>query len=436
MKRIFALVLASGLAACSAEHSSSSDDSAQAATVAVDPYRELMIVHPSVVADPLRTSNAGDGHWSFRWLMERLSADSNMSPGEFVEAWLAQFRLTQVPGTSAPLRDRPGVDALIAKWPKDRAGHVDLAHSPFRLMAIVNRIDKGTSLGDMGEGRFVFSLVDQDTMAAHHPDLQAADPMSMTVIFEFHLPGQPKTAPKDNQQRQKNAQKWHALGGMPFGESYNHALQGLTDAFVSTYGTKSLNQLRTNVIALATSSLLKGQPGPEAESVWELREFKLVGGKLVVSPVQATAGDAYIGDPTFGQYLLDNKADLLAGKLALGTFAGFTASQEFSKTRWQFPDVGGQPFPDDVRFAFAKGTCNGCHNAEQASFAAPQFPEGQSIGFLHITPFVGADHSPGGDLSGTERVSGFLKVKDLPRRATFMQNVLANPASTQGTTPY
>jgi len=48
----------------------------------------------------------------------------------------------------------------------------------------------------------------------------------------------------------------------------------------------------------------------------------------------------------------------------------------------------------------------------------------------------GADHSPGGDLSGTERVSGFLKVKDLPRRATFMQNVLANPASTQGTTPY
>src|SRR5207249_4028332 len=110
-------------------------------------------------------------------------------------------------------------------------------------------------------------------------------------------------------------------------------------------------------------------------------------GALQVVGVQATADDTYNHDPTFAQFLFDNRADLLAGKLKLGEFIGYTSTENFSQTRWSFPDIGGQPFPEDVRFAFAKATCNGCHNAEQSSFPAPQFPEGQSLGFYHITPF-------------------------------------------------
>ena len=286
----------------------------------------------------------------------------------------------------------------------------------------------------MGEGRFVFALVDPDTLDPSNPDPATADPLSMTVIFEFHQPGQPKTDGQDKKQRHRNARKWHQLGAMPFGESYNKTLQAITDAFVTTYGPASLNQLRTDEITLSEPVLLKGQPGPGGpDRVWELREFKNTSGTLRPGPVQATAGDSFDRDPTFGQYLLDHKDDLLAGKLALGTFAGYSSEESFSKTRWQFPDVNGQPFPEDVRSAFAKGTCNGCHNAEQASFPAPQFPEGAQIGFYHVTPFPTAA-SPSGDLAGTERVSPFLKNTDLPRRATFMQNVLADPTSTVGTT--
>lgn len=429
MRRILALLLLA--AGCSGP---GTDETAAAAkAIDINTYKELMIVHPSVVADAERTSNVADGHWSFRWLMERLSADSGLSPGEFVEAWLHQFRLTTVPGTDVPLRDRPGVDDLIARWPKDDSGHIDLAYSPFRLLAIVNRIDKGTSLGDMGEGRFVFALVDPDTLDPGDPDPRMATPMSMTVIFEFHQPGQPKTATKDHKQRQRNAQKWHALGSLPFGERYNRALEQITDAFVTTYGPASLNQLRTDEIALAGETLLPGQPGPEAGAPWELREFKIKDGLLQIGPVQATADDRFDRDPGFAQYLLDHQDDVAAGKLVLGPYAGYTSTESFSTTRWEFPDVGGQAFPETVRFNFAKNTCNGCHNAEQASFPAPQFPEGGAIGFYHVTPFP-KEKSPGGDLAGTERVSPFLKQKDLPRRATFMQNVLVDPTTTVGAT--
>lgn len=421
MRRLFAAPLLFAVA-CGGQVVAPGDDvtaAAASAPVTIDPYKELMIVHSSVVADPWRTSNLYDGPWSFRWLMERLSADSGLLPNQFVEAWLQQFRLTAVPGTSVPLRDRRGADDLLARWRKDASGHIDLADSPFRLLAIVNRIDKGTSLGDMGEGRFVFALVDPDTH----------EPMSMTVIFEFHLPGQPKTTTTDHKQRQRNAMKWHALASLPFGHSYNAALQQITDAFVTTYGTASLNQLRTDEIALAGQTLLPGQPGPEAGAPWELREFKIRNGLLQVSPVQGTADDRLNGDPGFAQYLVDHAADVLAGKLVLGDYAGYTSTESFSQTRWSFPDVGGQPFPDDVRGAFARGTCNGCHNAEQQSFPAPQFPEGAQLGFYHLTPFPPSP-SPGGALDGTERISPFLKTKDLPRRATFLQNILQNATST------
>ena len=425
MNRIVAFTLAATAAACGGQLEGPPPDevAAVASSIQIAPYKELLIVHPSVVGDPVRTSNAGDGHWSFRWLMERLSADSGLAPDAFVEAWLHEFRETTVPGTSIPLRDRPGVDDLLARWPKGSDGHIDLGRAPFRLLAIVNRIDKGTTLGDMGEGRFVFGLVDPDSGA----------PLSMTVIFEFHQPGQPKTPTRDHKQRQRNAQKWHALASLPFGAAYNRALQQITDAFVTTYGPASLNQLRTNEIALAGERLLSGQPGPEAGAPWELREFKIVDGRLQVGPVQATADDRFDRDPGFARYLLDHRDEVLAGKLPLGSYAGYTSTEAFSATRWELPDVDGAPFPEDVRGAFARNTCNGCHNAEQATFPAPQFPEGGALGFYQVTPFPPGPPARGG-LAGTERVSEFLKTKDLPRRATFMQNVLVDPTTTVGAT--
>ena len=34
----------------------------------------------------------------------------------------------------------PGVDDLLAKWPRDDYGSLDLAYSPFRLMAPPRRV--------------------------------------------------------------------------------------------------------------------------------------------------------------------------------------------------------------------------------------------------------------------------------------------------------
>jgi len=442
MKRLLLLSLSLALSAgCSSSPDPSSPGpdqelSEQAAAISIDPYKELMIVHPTVVNDSTRTNNMTGGHWGFRWIMERLSSNSGMAPGVFVEHWLKQFHETTVPGKNLPLRDRQGVDELLSKWKRDASGRLDLRYSPFKLMAVTNRIDKGTSLGDMGEGRFVFALVDPDTLG-DPANPQAATPLSMTVIFEFHLPGKPTTPEKDNAQRQRNAKKWHALGSLAFGESYNHELQLITDAFVTTYGPDSLNQLRTNEIALGGPGLIRGEPGSnDTNQIWELREYKIVGGKFAVAPVQATAGDIWVKDPTFGQFLLDNRDAVLAGKVNLGDFAGYTASEDFARTRWEFPTVNGAPYPEDVRSAFAKGTCNGCHNAEQASFAAPQFPEGSQLGFLHISPFHDTTRPSSDPLAGTERVSAFLKNTDIPRRVTFMKGVLDNASSTLGETKF
>ena len=128
MNRFAVLALVAGVAACGAySDAASTDESAETTASAVQPFKELMIVHPSVVHDPLRTSNVADGHWSFRWLMERLSSKSGLAPNEYVEAWLSGFHTTTIDGTSQTLRDRPGVDDLLARWPKGEDGHIDLA---------------------------------------------------------------------------------------------------------------------------------------------------------------------------------------------------------------------------------------------------------------------------------------------------------------------
>src|SRR5436190_13501971 len=75
----------------------------------VDPWKELVIVDSSVVLDA-RTSNASDGAWSFRQLMERLG------PGDLAETWLRTYRQTALNGFAVD--DRKGVEDLIASWPR------------------------------------------------------------------------------------------------------------------------------------------------------------------------------------------------------------------------------------------------------------------------------------------------------------------------------
>src|SRR5438105_14031834 len=104
---------------------------------AIDPYRELVIVDSSVILDA-RASNAADGAWSFRRTAEQL-APSGMTPAQLVENWLRSFHVSAVGGRQVD--DRPGVDGLLASWPRGADGSLDLSRPPFRLIAIASRLD-------------------------------------------------------------------------------------------------------------------------------------------------------------------------------------------------------------------------------------------------------------------------------------------------------
>src|SRR5207249_721271 len=87
-----------------------------------------------------------------------------------------------------------------------------------------------------------------------------------TVIFEYGIQAKSCDGIK------AWAQRWHALGSIPFGENYNVALQSITDTFTRIGANpnkpngSAINQVRTDEIALVR---VLGLP-------WELREFALL----------------------------------------------------------------------------------------------------------------------------------------------------------------
>jgi probable HAF family extracellular repeat protein len=339
----------------------------------IDAWRELVIVDSSVVLDA-RASSAEDGAWSFRRTAEQLSPD----PARLIEDWLQTFHTGSVGGRGVD--DRPGVDRLLAAWPRASDGSLDLSRAPFRLIAIASRLDLATSAA--GEGRLIYGLVDPAT----------GEPGLMTVAFEYALP--PLGAASD---RQAWAARWHALGNLAFGPAYNAALQALTESFAKG---SALAQVRTNEAAF-------GSP-------WELREWKLQGGRLQPVWTAENPDQTLNGSPALAQFILDHQADIRAGRAALPKeLLGGTALETGA---WRFP---GQPRIDEpLRHAFAMQTCNGCHSSE--TFSAQ--------GFFHVNPL--RPITPGGN--GQDRLSEFLRGAELRRRADHLAALVAG-ATAEGT---
>jgi hypothetical protein len=345
--------------------------------------------------------------------MEQLSGNQGLDfATDFVTDWLASFHPENVftPVPDGMLSDRPGVDDLFAKWPKLADGRIDLKKSPFRLLAIVNRLDLGTSFGNFGEGRFVFGLVDPVTGAN----------LPMTVIFEYNLPGLPSDPVADSLKRKAWATRWHNLGKYAFGDpNYNTELANITTAFAKHGGGSSIHQLRTNELALAENPMVTGAPSSPA-SFWELREWHLGDeGFLDVAPVKNTPDASFNHDPGLDAFIQSNAAAIANGSIDLSqtaagaAFLGFESHEQFGATKWSFPTVS-----DPLRGQFGMLTCNGCHNAEQPTLP----PLANGVGFYHVSPMV--PPSGAGDTAGTERLSPFVLNIDLPRRGKFMQAVL------------
>ncbi|MFL6621926.1 MAG: choice-of-anchor X domain-containing protein [Sulfurifustis sp.] len=329
----------------------------------IDPARELMIRHPSVVEDPTRTfdpcTGAGTpmGPWTFGYLMTQMANQSatGLDPAVFTRRWLQRWEFDQVVNDFLVPRRLDIQNDIINPWPKLADGRLDLARAPFRLLAIVNRVDLRENLlyggGSAGELRFVFGALNLS---------QCNSPLQFTVIFEYGVK-QPSCSALV-----AYAQQWHNLGSLVIGSAaYNAALQAITDPVVvagadpSKPNGSALNQLRTNEIAIAP-------PGGQ----WELREFKidpLVSGHLSEVTVKQTPSTSLNNQAVIRDFINDNEAAILAGTYVvpldypgMTPFLGGSSITPFG-VFWNGPAVINNL---EARHLFSLGTCNGCHAGE------------------------------------------------------------------------
>jgi hypothetical protein len=309
------------------------------AACTIDRQAELAITALSVVEDPVRT--APGGVWHFGTLMRAMAG--NEDPSNLVRQWMMKWGAPQqVNGLTLPARQKM-LTHVLGPWEQRSGGAarpLDFSTAPFRLLAIVNRMDLRRAGVQAGEGRFVFGVLDTQ-----------GRPLPFTVILEYALPG---TTPEAVQ---RWAQDWHELGQLGLSHpDYKTKLQALTARFTAAGvmagrpAGSALNQIRTNEVALA-------EP-------WEMREFVLTTGGLQPATVKLTPDFGFDNTTRLRDYIQANQADILAERHAVpesfggGKFLGAAAMMP-EGFFWRAPNVNAE-----ARHKFSLNTCNGCHARE------------------------------------------------------------------------
>lgn len=362
----------------------------------VDPERELFVIDLSVVRDCFRTTWTGlcpppvlpatRGAWTVGGLLPGIFGTNDpLTLSNRTKQWLGEWKVTKtVNGDTVPAR--PNIQSLvITPWETASGGTtLDMTKAPFRLQAIVFRIDLRKSSGysgggTAGEGRFVFTVLNS-----------SGNDTLFNVILEYGL-----DAPTCSDILAW-AQRVHALSANPFSPEYNAALQSVTDLF-TTIGASpnklndsAINQVRSNEIALA---------GP-----WELREFRLkavkepvpveaasattpgtkVGGKkvaplaiasaaLLMSTVAQTPADEHNFQQIFADFVNANIPAILNGTYVVPlTFNNVPfrgGASENGIDHWDGPPPNCSTINDDTaRHIVSLNTCDGCHGAESGAF--------------------------------------------------------------------
>lgn len=354
---------------------------------AVDPRRELMITDLSVVNDPTRTydlcNNTGNpnGAWTFKTLMTNMANQpmTGIDPAVFTENWLQSWNINHTINTF-PVPARPNIGALVLNsWPRI-GGKLDLNKAPFRLLAIVNRVDLRKNRvyggGGAGEGRLVFGVVNRNAAGG-------CSTTRFTVIFEYKVP---KTTCTDVQ---AYGQQWVNLGNIALGNAaFNPALQAITDQFTTANAApnrpnrSALGQLRTNENAL--------------HPTWELREFVLpgtgpTGTMLAITSTKQTPHHTLNNSALLANYINSKATAILNDTYQVpATWAGqpFLTGSTFNFSTadsavWNAPGVA-----NNTRHKFSLGTCNACHGGEARANGNPFVPfpvaNGPETNFVHI----------------------------------------------------
>ncbi|WP_164012215.1 CARDB domain-containing protein [Pyxidicoccus trucidator] len=370
----------------------------QATTCTIDRPSELMVTALSVVEDPVRT--APGGAWHIGTLLREMAGGQDPSP--LARAWLKTWLTKQVVnGLNLPARQEMQT-RVLGPWEARSGGAgkpLDFSKAPFRLLAIVNRMDLRQPGAHAGEGRFVFGVVDAN-----------GAPLEFTVILEYALPGGTPEA------IQKWATDWHELGKLKVGNTgYNAKLQALTDRFAKAgvmtgrQAGSALNQIRTNEIELA-------EP-------WEMREFVLTAQGLMPETVKLTPAMHFENTATLASFIQQNQADIIAERHTVPNslggvpFLGAMAATPLDFF-WRAPGVS-----TEARHKFSINTCSGCHAGETQTE------------FVHVAPRAAgrvAVLSP--YLKGTtvtDPVTRSTRVfDDLGRRAADLK-ALVCPSATQ-----
>jgi hypothetical protein len=382
------------------------------------PAKELFVTDLSVVnATKFTTYKPGkwdtepEGGFSFGRLIDNMSPvdrPNDKQRSDFVMSWLRSWETPQaVNGQVIPARPlirtlliTPWKLASVGKLGNSAASCSDSPTTdatcklsfapevvPFRLLAVVNRPDlrrlPNPANGSAGQGRFVFGVLGP-----------AREALQFTVIFEYMVP---VAAASDIQ---AYAQGWHKLGKLAFGAGYNDKLFEQTRRFTKRRAAPQRNngsallQIRTNEVALAEPG---SDPSNPRGTMWELREF-VVGsaGGLVPDTVKQEPPLSLNGTTLLGDWLSTNASQVLAGTYDIPTTLPsgepFLAASSFTPFAWSWQVPGAS---EELRRAFALGTCNGCHRSETTtSFLHVKNREAAASAVL--SPFLTAELAPGG----------------------------------------
>lgn len=414
--------------------------------------RSLTITAPAVLTDPERTfdpcTQVGNpnGVWTFGALMRQLASTGPTSiatdaeVSDFVKNWL-EIWLSNETVNGSEVRSRTLMDEyVIAPWlfrsqmAGAPTGQLKMEFAPFRLVAIVNRLDlrgnMGYSLSDAGEGRFIYQIIPSSCYRDEFPDGPFEGPDgALHVILEYGINKKSCSSIK------AYAREWADLSTMiPGTDAYNSALENITNQFTQS-GTNpartnqsSLNQIRTNENGLTLP--------------WELREFKLSeSGELNMVPVKMEPIKIFNGHSEntlapevirFAAYVNSNSINIVNNNyevpLQISVTQGvptpvrpFLAGSSINLgssggiNHW---DGSSNPGPayitnNEARHIFSLNTCSGCHGRETNTTSFIHL----GSGFLTGITVSDAANRPSG--SPTTRT-----FNDLARREMDLSNLI------------
>jgi hypothetical protein len=398
--------------------------------------QSLFITSSQVVLDPSRTwdpcTGAGvqGGVWTFAHLVREMANGSGKTPEDFVKDWLSLW-LNDYTANGDPVAARTQMfDQVILPWATasgvtatlgttnggarvvNLSGPLNLNIAPYRLLAIVNRIDLGTTTNGTntigtttakpetaGELRFIFGVVQPSPWGAGTE--ATCGLKKFTTIFEYGVPGTGCTAAVNW------AKQWTALQAAPgFTSAYLAQLQSMTESVVlhgaapAKGNQNALDQIRTNEIALGNQ--------------WELREFTLSdempaagtdlpsNGELrthtVAQTPNAASFDPLGNNPNTNAFVNGPVASGLELPVSLPnhcdasyTLPYFVGGSMFRGGHalvqppdfWLASGASLTPVVVCARHQFSMNTCSGCHHGDTGTNTL-----GGSTNFVHADPMT------------------------------------------------